>query len=97
MQQISANECELSMRFLLCQDAIFHRIPNPLDIEMLRTFPRYVLSQLVLDRQRNDLWIKRQPLEMEIGPGHKLTEHELIQDEYLGNFRSHDNLEQVFQ
>ena len=38
MQQISTYEHKLSMRFL-CQDAIFHRIPTPLDIEMQRTPP----------------------------------------------------------
>ena len=73
MKQISAYYCELCTRFLLCKDAIFHRIPTPLDIEMQGTTPRYVKNQLVLDGQRNDLWINRQPLEMEIGPRHKLT------------------------
>ena len=42
MQEISAHECELSMRFLLCQDVIFHRIPTHLDIETQITSPRYV-------------------------------------------------------
>ena len=58
MQQISMYEYELSMKFLLCQDAIFHRIPTPLDIELQRTPPKYVESQVVLDGQRNYLWIK---------------------------------------
>ena len=59
----------------------FHGIPIPSDIETQRIPPNYVEDQLVLDRQRNDLWIKGQSLEMEIGPGCNLTEHELVQDE----------------
>ena len=34
---------------------------------------------------------------MEIDPGHRLTEHELVQDEYLRNLRLHDKLEQIIQ
>ena len=37
LQQISAYGCELSMRILLCQDAIFHRIPVSSDIGMQKT------------------------------------------------------------
>ena len=59
MQQNSVYGCELSMRLLLCQEAIFHRIPIPSDIETWGTPPNYVEDQLVLDRLRNDLWIKR--------------------------------------
>ena len=50
VQQMSVCQCELSMRFLLCQDTIFHRIPIPSDIETQRTPPNYVDNQLVLDR-----------------------------------------------
>ena len=62
LQQISVYGCKESMRWLLCQDTIFHRIPIPTEIETQRTPPNYVEDQLVLDRQRNDLWIKGQPL-----------------------------------
>ena len=96
MQQMMVYECKLGIRFLLCQDAVFHRIPIPLDIETQRTPPKHVENQLVLDKQRNDSWVKGQPLEMEIGQGCKLTECELVQYEYLRNLRPHTNLEQIF-
>ena len=56
-----------------------------------------MVDDLVLIRQRKYLWIKGQSLVTEIGPGHKLTEHELVKDEYMRNVRSYDNLEQIFQ
>ena len=68
MQEISTHGYELSMRFLLCQDVIFHNIPTPLDVEIHRTPPRYIENWLAVYRQTNNLWIKGQPLEMEIGP-----------------------------
>ena len=95
IQQISVYNCKLRMRLLLCQDAIFHRMPIPSDIETQRTCPNYI-DQLVLDRQGNDLWIKRQPVETEIGPRCKLPEHELVQDEYLRHLRPYENLGQIF-
>ena len=51
----------------------------------------------MLDRQGNDLWIKGKPSETEIGSGCKVTEHELVKDEYLKNVRPYDNLGQIFQ
>ena len=64
---------------------------TPLDIKMQRTIPNHVENQIVLDRQRNALWIKGQHIGMEIGSVHKFTEHELIQDKYLRNVRPYDN------
>ena len=42
LQQISAHECELSMKLLLCQDTMHHRIPITSDIEIQKTPPNNI-------------------------------------------------------
>ena len=79
---------------------IMSRCNFPWDTSPLRYWntentPGYVEDQLVLDRPRRNLW-KKQSLEIEIGPGCKLIEHELVQDEYLRNLRHYDSLGQMF-
>ena len=53
LQQISAHECELRMRLLLCQDAIFHRIQISSDIGMQKAPSHYAGENwLVSSRQK---------------------------------------------
>ena len=53
LQQISAYECELNMRLLLCQDTIFHSIPITSNIEIQSTLLNYrEENQLVPNRQK---------------------------------------------
>ena len=40
--QIDIQECELTTRYLLCQDAVFHRNINTTDRDILKTPLSYV-------------------------------------------------------
>ena len=100
-QQIDIKECELTTRYLLCQDAIFHRIIDTTGSDIQRVPLSYVDEQmtmkklqrkdkLVSSRQNNNMGQKA-ILRYKNWPGTNLNEYELIQDEYLKNLGTNEN------
>ena len=56
LKQTSLHECEWSMRYLLCQDVIFHRIICVNDCERQRETPNYIPQQM---KQKKAMTMKR--------------------------------------
>ena len=63
----------------------------------MKNIPLITQKKISWYQVTNDLWVRRPSLDTEIGLGKKFTEHELVQDKYLGNLRPYEHFWQMYK
>ena len=54
-------------------------------------------DKLVPNRQNNDLWVKMPSPDIEIDQGQNFNEQRIVQNEYLKNLETNENIEQIYR